>query len=215
MNLIEILKAKGVSDELIAAIQEDMKANSIYTASEENLDVRYSKLKNQNDTLKADYENLKNDHETLKQSAGDSAELLKQAGEKDATIVALQKQLADEKWRNRARLCLMQAGADDVGYVLYKLEESMTKDGKERKLNDADDIDGWEDLLKNVQAQIPQHFPKPEKAEEEYQVFSPNQLKNGNGKEPSVTKEKFRGMSYEERLALKQKNENQYRQLAK
>jgi dsDNA-specific endonuclease/ATPase MutS2 len=31
MTITEILKAKGVSEELIQAIQEDMKANSIYT----------------------------------------------------------------------------------------------------------------------------------------------------------------------------------------
>ena len=45
MNLVEILKAKGVSDDIIKEVQEDMKANKVFTASEENLDIRYGKLK--------------------------------------------------------------------------------------------------------------------------------------------------------------------------
>ena len=45
MNLTEILKANGVDDEVITKITADMKANKVYLASEENLDVRYNKLK--------------------------------------------------------------------------------------------------------------------------------------------------------------------------
>ena len=45
MNLTEILKAKGLDDEAIKSIQDEMKANKIYTASEENLDIRYGKFK--------------------------------------------------------------------------------------------------------------------------------------------------------------------------
>ena len=46
MNLTEILKANGVDDEVIGKITADMKTNKVYTASEENLDIRYGKLKN-------------------------------------------------------------------------------------------------------------------------------------------------------------------------
>ena len=44
MTLNEILKANGVNDEAISAIAAAMKENKIYTASEENLDIRYGKL---------------------------------------------------------------------------------------------------------------------------------------------------------------------------
>ena len=40
MTLAELLKAKGIDDNIIQAIQEEMKANKIFTASEENLDER-------------------------------------------------------------------------------------------------------------------------------------------------------------------------------
>ena len=45
MNITEILKAKGIDDETITGILADMKANKVFTASEENLDIRYGKLK--------------------------------------------------------------------------------------------------------------------------------------------------------------------------
>ena len=155
MNLVEILKAKGVSDELIAAIQEDMKANSIYTASEENLDIRYGKLKNQNDTLKGDYETLKKDHETLKQSSGDSAELLKQATEKDATIAALQKQLNEALIDGELNVELLAAGAkpEDIDYIKFKMKaKGALERGEDGKVKDL------ADKIAAAKTQLPANF---------------------------------------------------------
>jgi len=109
----------------------------------------------------------------------------------------------------------MQAGADDIDYVLYKLEESMTKEGKERKLTDAEEIEGWDDLLKNAQAQLPQRFAKAEDSNDGYEIFNPNKLKNGDGGDTNVTKERFMAMSYEERMQFKQNNEKRFHELNK
>lgn len=45
MTLQELLKAQNLTDEQVKGILDAMKQNKIYTASEENLDVRYGKLK--------------------------------------------------------------------------------------------------------------------------------------------------------------------------
>ena len=45
MTLQEILKAKGLDDTAVESVIGEMKQNKIFTASEENLDVRYGKLK--------------------------------------------------------------------------------------------------------------------------------------------------------------------------
>ena len=45
MNLKEIMLANGIDNAVIEKIAQEMKANKIYTASEENLDIRYGKLK--------------------------------------------------------------------------------------------------------------------------------------------------------------------------
>lgn len=46
-------------------------------------------------------------------------------------------------------------------------------------------------------------------------MYEPLKLKKGDGKDAAPTKEEFSAYSYEERLALKQKNENHYNQLLK
>ena len=45
MTLQEVLKAQNLTDEQVKGILDAMKQNKIFTASEENLDVRYGKLK--------------------------------------------------------------------------------------------------------------------------------------------------------------------------
>lgn len=75
MTLEEILKAQGFSDEQITAIIGAMKENKIYTTNEENIDIRYEKLKVERDDLKgkletaettiADLKDANKDNETL------------------------------------------------------------------------------------------------------------------------------------------------------
>ena len=215
MTLNEILNANGVAEDVVTAILAAMKENKIFTASEENLDIRYGKLKTENEGVVKQLNEANSTIESLKKSTKGQEEAQQKITAYEQQVAQLNQELADEKWRNRARLGLMQAGADDIDYVLYKLEESMTKEGKERKLTDAEEIDGWADLLKNVQTALPQRFAKSDDGEDGYQVFNPNKLKNGDGGEVSVTKEQFHNMTYEERFALKSKNEKQFRDLSK
>lgn len=193
MTLIEILKAKGVSDELIAAIQEDMKANSIYTASEENLDVRYGKLKGQHETLKNDHETLKRDHETLKQSSGDNAELLKQAGEKDATIAALEKQLKQTKIEAKAHTKLLAAGfkPEDLEYLTFKLNANGAME-----LDDKEEIKGIDDKISALKTQVPASL-LPTGKKNIIENHLPNNQDNDDAGEPKTLADALR-MQYEE-----------------
>ncbi|MBR5874545.1 MAG: phage scaffolding protein [Oscillospiraceae bacterium] len=215
MTLNEILNANGVAEDVATAILAAMKENKIFTASEENLDIRYGKLKTDHEGVTKQLNEANATIESLKKSTKGQEEAQQKITAYEQQVQQLNQQLADEKWRNRARLGLMQAGADDIDYVLYKLEESMTKEGKERKLTDADEIDGWEDLLKNMQTQLPQRFAKSDDNDDGYQVLNPNKLKGGDNGDLTVTKEKFASMGYEERMAIKQKNEKLYNSLVK
>jgi hypothetical protein len=72
MTLQEILKSQGLSDEQIETVIGEMKQNKIFTAGEENLDIRYQKLKA--------------DHDSLTAQHGESTKLIEQlkAGTKDS-----------------------------------------------------------------------------------------------------------------------------------
>lgn len=214
MTLNEILNANGVAEDVATAILAAMKENKIFTASEENLDIRYGKLKTDHEGVTKQLNEANATIESLKKSTKGQEDAQQKIAAYEQQVQQLNQQLADEKWRNRARLGLMQAGADDIDYVLYKLEESMNKDGKERKLTDADEIEGWADLLKNMQTQLPKRFPTSDDGDD-YEIFNPNRPKGGEGGDMSVTKERFAAMGYEERMAIKQKNEKLYNSLVK
>ena len=74
MTLEELLKAQNLTDEQVTAIIGGMKENKIFTASEENLDIRYGKLKTNHDALVAkDAESQKLIEELQKATKGQDA----------------------------------------------------------------------------------------------------------------------------------------------
>ena len=208
MNLIELLKQIfNATDDQITSVTDGMKANKIYTSAEENIDIRHGKLKGQYDTLKGQYDTMSKDYETLKQSAGDSAELLKQAAEKDATIAALQKEVAQAKIDGEVQVKLLSAGVkpDDIDYVMFKLkakgELEMGEDGK---------VKGLDEKVDALKTQLPGQFASDGK-----KVYMENKLPENSGGNDGITKEKFNKMSYQERLKVFQEQPEAYAELTK
>ena len=81
MTLQEILKSQGLSEEQIQKIVGEMKQNKIFTASEENLDIRYGKLK-------TDFDSLTKQH-------GESTALIEQMKKDNAGNEALQGKITE------------------------------------------------------------------------------------------------------------------------
>ena len=214
MNLIDILKAKGVNDELIAAIQEDMKANSIYTASEENLDIRYGKLKTQHEGTTQQLNEANTLIEELKKSNKGNEGLQQKVTAYEQQVAQLQAELEEAKITAEAKVGLLAAKAVDVDYLLFKLREKAKADGKTIELDENGKIKGWEDMLSSLQTMSPNMFESAS-GDDGYQVLKPNRLKNGDDGNVHVTREQFRAMGYEERMALKQKNETLYNTMVK
>ena len=74
MTLEELLKGQNLTDEQVTAIIDGMKENKIFTASEENLDIRYGKLKTDHDALAVkDAESQKLIEELQKATKGQDA----------------------------------------------------------------------------------------------------------------------------------------------
>ena len=75
MNLIEIMTANGVEQSVAEKITADMKANKIFTAGEDNLDIRYGKLKTEHAQAQQSISNLQQqiaELEQLKQQLDDA-----------------------------------------------------------------------------------------------------------------------------------------------
>jgi hypothetical protein len=215
MTLIELLQQIfNATDEQTTAFTNGMKENKIFTASEENMDIRYGKLKGDNDNLTKQLGEATTTIEGLKKATKGHEEAQQKITAYEQQMAQLQAKLEATQFEAEAKVGLLAAKAVDVDYALYKLKEKMAADGKEQKVDENGKIPGWDDLLSSLQTEIPGHFETVD-SNNGYKVLEPNKLKGGNGGESTVTKEQFMRMNYEERLALKQKNENLYNQLRK
>lgn len=155
MNLIEILKAKGVSDDLIQAIQEDMKANKVYTASEENLDIRYGKLKTQHEGVSKQLEEANALIEEMKKSTKGQEDLQAKITAHEQREAQLQAELEKTKLEAEIKVGLLaeQVEEDSLGYVAFMLKEK-----GDLALDENGKIKGWDDKVAALKTQLPKHF---------------------------------------------------------
>ena len=202
MTLQEILKTKGVSDDVIETVLSDMKNNKIFTASEENLDVRYGKLKGDHDNQTKQLEEANNLIAELKKSNKGNESLQAKVSEYESTIAQLQEQLQQTKIENAIKVGLLSEHALDVDYLTFKLKEK-----GEIELDDNDHIKGWEDKIAGLKTQFPQQFESSESKK-----IIENKLPNGEDGN-AITKEQFGKMSYQDRLKIHNENPELYNEL--
>lgn len=210
MTIAEILKAKGIADDVITAIQDEMKANKIYTASEENLDIRYGKLKTDHEGVTKQLAEANALIEELKKSNKDNGGLQQKITEYEGQVQQLQSELQQTKLDAEIKVELLANKALDVDYLTFKLKEK-----GELALDENGKIKGWAEKLAALKTQFPTQFGAGDGSPGgEYKPYGNSGLPQGNqGK--VVTKEQFREMSFEERMALKKANEELYNQYAK
>ena len=209
MTLAEIFKAKGIGEEIINGILEDMKANKIFTASEENLDLRYGKLKTDHEGVTKQLGEANTLIEELKKSNKGNEGLQQQVAEYESKVTQLQEELEKTKLEAAIKVELLSSKALDVDYLTFKLKEK----GEQLVLDENGKIKNWDDKLAALKTQFPTQFETASGDGDGYQVLDPNRLGKGDPGEHTPTKEEFMAMSYEQRVALKQKNEELYKKL--
>ncbi|MGM9683325.1 MAG: phage scaffolding protein [Eubacteriales bacterium] len=207
MTLAEILKANGVGDEAANAILEAMKTNKIYTASEENLDIRYGKLKTDHESKLSELTEAQKLIAELKKSTKDSTGLQEKIIAYEKQIEQLQTELRESQINGEINAALLAAGvkADDMDYVTFKLKSKGALE-----LGDDGHLKGIDDKIAALKTQLPAHFDGA--ATKKVLV---NRLPgNDDGGEP-ITREQFEKMGYASRVELKRTNPEQYSQLMK
>ena len=209
MTLTEILKAKGISDDIITAVQEEMKANKIFTSAEENIDIRYGKLKTQHEAVVKERDEGKALIETLQKSNKGNEALQSQISEYQTKMQQLQEELQQTKIDSAINVGLLAAGVkpEDVDYVTFKLKAK-----GDIELDDQGNIKGWDDKVAGLKTQFPANFVSA--GGKKYEEHKLPDGDKGNGLE-TVTKEQFNKMGYNSRVELKKNNPEQYSQLMK
>ena len=202
MTLQEILKAKGISDELIEAVIGEMTQQKIYITSHENMDVRYPKLK-------GDFDKLTGQYNTLKDSSEDVAVLQGKITSYETQVATLTQQLEAQKIDSAMDRVLTKAGAkaEDLDYLKFQWKKK-----GDISLDDSGEIKGGDDAIAGLKTQHPVHFASATEQRE----LQPHQLHDrNNGSGNTVTKEEFNKMGYNSRVKLKEENPELYTQLTK
>ena len=191
MTIAEILKAKGIDEEIIKAIQEDMKTNKIFTASEEHLDDRYGKLKLQHEGKIAELTEAQNLIEELKKSNKGNEGLQQKVSDYEAQVAQLQEQLAQTQLEAEIKVQLLGAKALDVDYLTFKLKEK-----GELALDENGKIKGWDDKLAGLKTQFPTQFEDTSK-KNILENKLPENKEHGGESEPKSLADALR-MQYEQ-----------------
>ena len=208
MNLNEILKAKNIEEEVIKAILEDMRANNIFTASEENLDIRYGKLKGQHDNATKQLKEANDLIATMKQSTEGQEDLQKKVTDYETQIAMLQAQLEETQIDADVHVELLSAGVkpDDIDYVMFKLKaKGKLERGDDGKIKDMDD------KIAALKTQLPGQFTSDGKKN----ILENKLPQDGEAGGKGVTRDEFNKMGYNSRVALKQENPELYNQMMK
>lgn len=202
MELKEILKAKGMTDEQIEEVIGEMKQNKIFTASEENLDVRYSKLKGDHDGKLTELIEAQKLIEELKKSTSDSEGLQAKIAEYEAKNAELAAENEKVKVEAALKVALLEAKAADIDYLTFKIREK-----GEIKLDDNGKITGIEDTIAALKTQYPTQFTNDatKKIEEMKLEKSEDDQK--------ISKEDFAKMGYQQRLKLHREDPETYKAL--
>lgn len=201
MNITEILKAKGIADDVIKGILDDMKANKIFTASEENLDIRYNKLKTDHDGVNKQLTEAQALIENLQKSTKGQEEAQQQIATYKQQTEKLQAELEQTKIEAEIKVGLLSEKALDVDYLTFKLKEK-----GELALDDNGKIKGWEDKVAALKTQLPNQFESAS-----VKKIIENRLPDDNSGHDALTREALLKKPYAERMKIFNENPEAYK----
>lgn len=207
MNLQELIKKHFGDDEAkITAFLDEMKTNKIFTASEENLDTRYSKLKGDFEAKTKEYDESQNLIAELKKASKGNEEMQTKFTEYESKVAELQAENEQLKIENALKVELLgaKAKASDLDYLMFKYKQ----ENNEITLDDNGKIKGFD--IEKIKTAYPSNFEVESKKEVDV-----NNLPNINDKPSTITKEDFNKMGYQEKNKLYMEDKELYTELSK
>lgn len=131
MDFKQYLVSKGLTDEQATAIVAGMPAEKIYLASEEKLDERYSKLKQQKEQAEEQLASYQTELDTLKESAKGNTDLTKQLADMqvkfDEAKTESETKLSQQQKDFAIKLALKEANPLDESIILGLLDKDTIK----------------------------------------------------------------------------------------
>lgn len=165
---------------------------------------KYATLEAENSTNTSKLAEANNLIAQLQKAAKSDEGLQAKITEYQTRVQELEAALTKEKLESAVKVELLAAKAIDVDYLVYKLREK-----GDLALDDSGKIKGWDEKLLALKTQHPTMF-----SGESRKTVDVADLPGGSSGTMSVTREQFLKMGYNDRLKLKQENEQLYKSLA-
>lgn len=131
MDFKQYLVSKGLTEEQATAIVAGMPAEKIYLASEEKLDERYAKLKQQKEQAEEQLASYQTELDTLKESAKGNDDLTKQLADMQAKFdeakTESETKLSQQEKDFAIKLALKEANPLDESIILGLLDKDTIK----------------------------------------------------------------------------------------
>lgn len=202
MTINELLQQTfSATEEQVSAFLEAMKNNKIFTTSEENMDIRFGKMKTQRDSVTEQLTKANATIEELQKANAGNDQLQQTVTAYQAENEKLKAQLNEAMIESEAKVSLLAEGVRDIDYAMFKLKTTgqleMGEDGKVK------DLAGKIDVLKT---QIPDQFTGSGK-----KTYQENKLPEHNDEGEGITKESLLKKPYAERMRIYTENPEAYK----
>lgn len=204
MELSEILTSAGLDESAVENVLNQMKENKIYISGEENLDIRYSKLKGEHDALKGKHGEAESLIAQLQEGSADNQALQSKISDYEARIAELEQEKSKTEAEAALKVALLEAKAEDIDYLTFKIREK-----GEIKLDENGKIVGIDDTITELKTKFPTQF-QPSANEKKIE-----EQKLEQGEERGITREKFEKMGYQDRNKLQREDPETYEKLSK
>lgn len=207
MDFKEYLVSKGVTEEQASEIVGGMPEEEFYLSSEEKLDERYAKLKEQKEQLEEELSETNSTFKELKENHADVEELQKTIADHETKVEELEQEKADQAKEFALKTALNDVGALDVEYFADKLKSDV-------ELDEEGTLTGFDDVIKDYQTKHPALFKAADKSDKKnkggFRVLG-NDL-DGGERTPNMTREEINKIDNpEERIKAIQENKDLYK----
>lgn len=146
MTVQELIK-KYLDNEKAEELLKDLKENNLHFASEENLDIRYGKLKTDMDEKSKLYTEAQKHIEELSKGIQSGDELKQKQSEYEQKILQLEAENRAIKVQSAVKQALLQAKATDLDYLSYKIESQLKSENKTLEIDDNGNIKGLDEII--------------------------------------------------------------------
>lgn len=156
MDFAELLRSLELTDEQVEKITEGMKESKLYISGEENIDLRYNKLKGQHQQASDQLKEAQALIEEMKKATADNDGLQSKVSDYEQKLAEAEARAAKAEREAAIKVELLSKGAvpEDVDYLMYRIENGDVK----VKLADDGKLTGMDDAVKTLKAAHPNNF---------------------------------------------------------